>query len=102
MQTSYAHDQMKRAYKDFVRQFDALTDANVRSTPCSEEAIATHAPQGLSTLCFREQQYWMTRSRLLFDMYVEGYVVHRVLRQFGRYQEWPMPVVHTVSSVHHR
>jgi hypothetical protein len=43
----------------------------------------------------------MTRSPLLFDMYMEGYVVHRVLRQFGRYQEWPVPVVHTVSSVHH-
>jgi hypothetical protein len=29
MQTSYAHDQTKRAYKDFIRQFDALTDADV-------------------------------------------------------------------------
>jgi hypothetical protein len=29
MRTSYAHDQMKRAYKDFVGQFDALTDADV-------------------------------------------------------------------------
>jgi hypothetical protein len=25
-----------------------------------------------------------------------------VLRQFGRYQEWPVPVVHTVPSSHHR
>jgi hypothetical protein len=29
----------------------------------------------------------MTRSTLLFDMYVEEYAVHNVLRQFGRYQE---------------
>jgi hypothetical protein len=29
----------------------------------------------------------MTRSPLLFDMYVEEYAVHRVLRQFGRYQD---------------
>jgi hypothetical protein len=29
----------------------------------------------------------MSRSPLLFDMYVEEYAVHRVLRQFGRYQE---------------
>jgi hypothetical protein len=29
MQTSYAHDQTKRAYKDFVGQFDALTDTDV-------------------------------------------------------------------------
>jgi hypothetical protein len=44
----------------------------------------------------------MTRSPLLFDMYVEEYVVHRVLRQFGRYQEWLVPVVHTVPSTHLR
>jgi hypothetical protein len=38
-------------------------------------------------LCFRDQRYCMTRSPLLFDMYVEEYAVHRVLRQFGRYQD---------------
>jgi hypothetical protein len=102
MQASYAHDQTKRAYKDFVGQFDALTDADVRWTPYSEEAVATHAPQGLSSLCFRDQHYQMTRTALLFDMYVEEYVVHRVLRQFGRYQEWHVLVVHTVPSAHHR
>jgi hypothetical protein len=62
---------MKRAYKDFVGQFDALTDADVKWTLYLEEAVAARAPQGLSTLCFRDQQYWMTRSPLLFDMYVE-------------------------------
>jgi hypothetical protein len=55
MQTSYAHKHTKRAYKDFVGQFGALTDADVRWTPYSEEAIATHAPQCLSTLYFRDQ-----------------------------------------------
>jgi hypothetical protein len=44
----------------------------------------------------------MTRMSLLFDMYVEENAVHRVLRQFGCYQEWPVPVVHTVPSAHHR
>jgi hypothetical protein len=102
MQTSYAHDQMKRAYKDFIEQFDTLTDAGVTWTPYSEDAITARSPQGLSTLCFRDQQYWMTRSPLLFNMYVEEYAVHGVLRQFGRYQEWPVPVVHTVPRAHHR
>jgi hypothetical protein len=27
----------------------------------------------------------LTRSSLLFDMYVEEYAVHRVVRQFDRY-----------------
>jgi hypothetical protein len=30
-------------------------------------------------LCFRDQQYWMMLP-LLFDMYVEEYAVHKVLR----------------------
>jgi hypothetical protein len=79
MQTSYAHDQTKRAYKDFVGQFDTLMDADVRWMSYSEEAITARAPQGLSTLCFRDQQYWM-KMPLLFDMYVEEYAVHKVLR----------------------
>jgi hypothetical protein len=102
MQTSYAHDQTKRAYKDFVGQFDTLTDENVRWTSYSKEAVATCATLGLSTLRFRDQQYRMTRSPLLFDMYVVEYAVHRVLRQFGRYHEWSVVVVHTVTSAHHR
>jgi hypothetical protein len=35
-------------------------------------------------------------------MYVEEYAVHRVMRQFGLYQESPLPVVHTVPRVVHR
>jgi hypothetical protein len=26
----------------------------------------------------------------------------QVMRQFGHYQEWPVPVVRTVPSAHHR
>jgi hypothetical protein len=44
MQTSYAHNQMKRAYKDFVGQFDALTNADVKWTPYSEDVVAARAP----------------------------------------------------------
>jgi hypothetical protein len=54
MQISDAHNQTKRAYKDFVSQFNSLTDVDVRWTPYSDEAIATRAPQGLSSLCFRD------------------------------------------------
>jgi hypothetical protein len=38
---------------------------------------------GLSSLCSRDQAYWMTLRRLVFDVYVEEYAVHRVMRQFG-------------------
>jgi hypothetical protein len=52
MQSSWVHDQMKRVYKDFVGQFDSLTDDNVRWTPFIDEAIMARTPQGLSSLCF--------------------------------------------------
>jgi hypothetical protein len=50
---------MKRAYKDFVGQFDALTDADVRWTPYSDEAVAAayHRGSPLSSLCYRDEQY---------------------------------------------
>jgi hypothetical protein len=70
--------------------------------PYSEEAIVARAPQGLSSLCFWDQHYWKTKTPLVFDMYVEEYAVHRVMRQFGLYQESPLPVVHTVPRVVHR
>jgi hypothetical protein len=38
------------------------------------------APQGLSSLCSRDQAYRMTRQRQVFDVYVEEYAVHRVMR----------------------
>jgi hypothetical protein len=44
----------------------------------------------------------MTKRPLVFDMYVEEYTVHRVLRQFGLYQESPLPVVHTIPHATHR
>jgi hypothetical protein len=34
-------------------------------------------------------------------MYVE-YAVHRVMRQFGFYQESPLPMVYTVPHAAHR
>jgi hypothetical protein len=45
MQTSYAHDQTKRAYTNFVGQFDALTDADVRWTPYLEETLVFVLPR---------------------------------------------------------
>jgi hypothetical protein len=80
MQTSYAHKQTKRAYKGFIGQFDSLTDEGVGWTSYTKEAITAHAPQGLSSLCFRDRDYWKTKMPLEYDMHVEEYVVHRVMR----------------------
>lgn len=34
----------------------------------------------------------MTRKKLLFDVFVEDYAMHHVMRQFGLRQEVPVPV----------
>jgi hypothetical protein len=38
----------------------------------------------------------MTRRRLVFDIYVEEYAVHRVMRQFGLFQA---ALVHTAPRL---
>lgn len=67
--------------------FDVLRDDEVRWTPFTLEEVRRRAPYGLSTLCWRDLIYWKTRRPLVFDIYVEDHAVHRVLRQFGLYQE---------------
>ncbi|KAF8701353.1 hypothetical protein HU200_033683 [Digitaria exilis] len=88
----------KKSYPDFVSQFDALVETDVRWTPYSPADIAARAPQGLSSLCLRDQEYWMTRKPIVYDIHVEEYHVHRVMRQFGLHQDFPVPVTHSVPA----
>ena len=94
--------QTKKSYPDFVGQFDALVDSDVRWTPYSPIDVAARAPNGLSSLCLRDQQYWMTRKPIIYDIHVEEYHVHRVMRQFGLHQDFPVPVTHSVPGHVHR
>jgi hypothetical protein len=43
----------------------------------------------------------MMRRRLV-DVYVEEYVVHRVMRQFGLFQEAPVPAVLRLPPTAHK
>jgi hypothetical protein len=75
----------RRLYDDFVRQIDALTDRDVIWTSYTDAVIEERTPQGLSSFCFRDRQYWLTKTSVVFDVYVEEYQVHRGMRQFGLY-----------------
>jgi hypothetical protein len=59
-------------------------------TPYTAAAIQTRAPHGLSSLCTRDEKYWLTKANLVFDILVEPYCVERVMRQFGRRQQFPL------------
>jgi hypothetical protein len=79
-----------------------MVDAQVQWTPYAPAMVAARAPQGLSSLCSRDQVYWMTRRRLVFDVYVEEYVVHQMMRQFGLFQESPVPAAPRLPPTSHR
>jgi hypothetical protein len=80
LQHVWVGERLKKAYKDLVGQIDRMVDAQVRWTPYVPAMVVARASQGLSSLCSRDLAYWMTRRRLVFDVYVEEYAVHRVMR----------------------
>jgi hypothetical protein len=84
MQLSWT-EQIKRSDADFVGQIDALTYYDVIWRLYIDALIAARAPQGLLSLCFRERQYWMTKTPLVCDMHVEEHHMHHMMRQFGLY-----------------
>nr|CAE01805.2 OSJNBa0039K24.24 [Oryza sativa Japonica Group] len=79
----YAHVQVRRGYPDFVFEFDRLQPSDVIWEPYTEEAVAARAPLGLSSLCTRDQAYWLTILPMVFDIFVEPHCPQRVMRQFG-------------------
>ena len=73
-------------------------DVDVRWTPYSAVDIDARAPSGLSSLCLHDTEYWMTRKPILYDIHIEEYHVNRVMRQFGLYQQTPVPIEHSVQA----
>ena len=91
MQTSWVRVQVRKLYPDFVGQFDSLVDKDVRWTPFTATDIYARA-----------QEYWIMRKPIFYDIHVEEYHVNQVMRQFGLYQQTPVPIVHSVEPHVHR
>lgn len=82
-------------------QFDVLDDRAVIWEPYTEIAINTRYPRGISILCTRDAAYWMTQSKIIFDVSVEEMATQRVMRQFGyRQLVDPLPTDHLPERVH--
>ena len=71
MQRRYSPNQTKQCYEAFTEQFDLHT--SVIWQLYTTEEINRRYPGGISILCDREQEraYWMTKSKIIFDVYVE-------------------------------
>jgi hypothetical protein len=57
-------EQARRSYLDFVGQIDNHMDHEVIWQPFTDALVATRAPQGLSSLCFRARDFWMMKTSI--------------------------------------
>uniref|UniRef100_A0A0E0K2A3 Aminotransferase-like plant mobile domain-containing protein n=1 Tax=Oryza punctata TaxID=4537 RepID=A0A0E0K2A3_ORYPU len=83
--------QVHNVYEYFTETFESLRENEVRWTPYTNEEANLRGPNGVSILCYRDEAYWMTRKMLVYDIFVEGYNVQRVMRQMRLYQQVPVP-----------
>jgi len=90
VQRSWAHAQVRRAYPEFVSELDMLTPEDVIWEPYTPEAVARRAPLGLSPHCSENAGMWLITAVLIYDIVVEAHGPHRVMRQFGQRQEFPV------------
>ena len=62
---------MKNCYPAFTAQFDTLDATQVIWQPYAAEVRDMRYPGGISLLCTRDANYWMTKSKIVFDVSVE-------------------------------
>jgi hypothetical protein len=100
-QRHYAGHQTRRAYTALNEQFDTYT--GVIWQPYTQAVIDARFPGGMSVLCTRDNNYWMTKSKIIFDIFVEEMAQQRVMRQFGLQQlEIPPPTEARLQGDIHR
>ena len=93
LQPRWARENVARCYASFVAQFDTLHESQVIWHPYPVDTVVVRAPhKGVSPMCLRDQGFWMTMEKLVFDVYVRDHSPQRVMRQFGLHQEVPPPV----------
>jgi Plant mobile domain len=103
MQVAWAHAQVKKAYMQFVMEFDRLTEFDVVWEPYSQDLLGARAPYGLSLWCTNNPGLWLTTATLVYDIYAEPHCPDRVMRQFGRRQPFPLPsAMDRISRRQHR
>ena len=83
MQRRFAVVQVKNCYPSFTEQFDTLDATQVIWEPYTQDFIDIRYPGGISDWCTRDRAYWMTQSKIIFDLSVEEMAQQRVMRQFG-------------------
>lgn len=93
---------MRGCYFAFLEQFQYLPADSVIWEPYCDDALMRRAPYaGMSSLCGRDESYYRSTSKLVFDIFVEDHSPHRVMRQFGLQQTYPPPDIERVDANTH-
>ena len=102
-QRRFAQDQVRNCYPALNEQFNVLHIEQVIWEPYTQDAVHGKYPDGILIICTRDRAYWMTKSKIIFDISVEEMAQQRVMRQFGRQQQvHPPPTEHPVPSIVHK
>ena len=80
LQRHFASDQTRKAYTALSEQFDTYT--GVIWQPYTEAAINARYPGGMPLLCTRDRDYWMTKSKIIFDIFVEEMAQQRCVSSY--------------------
>jgi hypothetical protein len=74
---------VRGCYQSITKAFDFYTGDAVIWDPYAPDSIAARYPGELSDLCTRDQEYWLTKFKIVFDIFVEEMSQQRVMRQFN-------------------
>ncbi|KAM0827547.1 hypothetical protein ACQ4PT_068134 [Festuca glaucescens] len=98
----FGHNQLRNCYPAFTEQFDLLLESDVIWEPYRQDNRDAAYPGGISNMCTRDWPYWMTKAKIIFDIFVEEMSQQRVVRQFGlrKLVEPPPPNVLLPPRIH--
>ncbi|WVZ72216.1 hypothetical protein U9M48_020714, partial [Paspalum notatum var. saurae] len=100
---TWANEQARRTYPNFVAELDRLKADDVVWEPYSPQACRHRAPYGLLSWCTSNSGLRLTKTCLVYDIYVEAHCPDRVMRQFGYQQPFPVPrALDRISRGDHR
>ena len=93
---------VRSTHHHFTLAFDHLQSEEVVWDPYSWAHVeARVGALALSSLCARDGALWMTKKKLVLNIWVEDYTPHRVMRQFGLHQQIPPQLIDRLPSSAH-
>nr|AAV59303.1 unknown protein [Oryza sativa Japonica Group] len=95
--TATAHAHRDVAYKHYVNEMDCLQPQHIEWLPYHTNEASSLT---LNSMCNRDSDYFMYQCPLICFWAVEYHLPHRVMRQFGKKQDWPVEDISTGVELH--